>query len=195
MSRRWPVYISLTAALVGAVVIPTAASAAGQDTPPTAACTADTQQVKDLNTAVTAIGSALQATPPDATKLAAATGDLVGAVTAAQAANCLPALPSATKAVPLPAPTPPSGTTAAGAQKCLADTVQVLSASLGAVAAGISATPDATAALKSATDLATAITALNTDKCLPISLPVPSVPAVPAPVPPVPPVPPVAPAP
>jgi hypothetical protein len=58
------------------------------------------------------------------------------------------------------------------------DEVQLLEATLGVVAAGIAVPPDLTAALQAATALVTALTAINTDACLPISLPVPTVPAV-----------------
>lgn len=188
MSRRSLVCVSLALAFAGSAVLPAVASAAGHDTPPVAACTEDTQAVQDLTAAVTTIGTALQATPADPTKLSQAAGDLFTSVTAAQDAGCLPALPTSTPTVP----TPPAPTSAAPAgthdvASCTADAVQLLSAALGVVSANIATTPDATAVTKAATDLVAAVTAINTDTCLPVTLPVPSVPALPAP-PPVPPV-------
>lgn len=184
MSRRWPVFLTFAAALGGAVVLPSVASAAPHGTPPAAACTADTQQVKDLTTAVTALGTALKTTPPDPATISKATGDVITAVSAAQGASCLPALPSATTPTP-PTPPKPSTSGTSDPTKCLADTVQLQSAGYDILAAGTATTPDPAAVLKSATDLATAITALNTDTCLPAALPVPSVPSVPTPAPPV----------
>jgi hypothetical protein len=181
MSRRWLVYLPLALTLAGTVVLPTAAFAAGHDTPPAPACTKDTQQVKDLTTAVTTLGTAVAATTPDPTAISQAAGDVFKAVTAAQDAGCLPALPAS----PPPAATPPPPAAAPTARhdagKCAADTVQVLTATLAQISAGTAATPDPAAVLKAANDLATAITAINTDTCLPVSLPVPTVPAPPAP--------------
>ena len=42
MSRRWLVYLPLAMTLAGTVALPTAAFAAGHDTPPAPACTKDT---------------------------------------------------------------------------------------------------------------------------------------------------------
>jgi hypothetical protein len=180
MTRRWLAFLPLALALAGSAVLPATASAAGHDDPSAAACTQDTQEVTDLTTAVTNLGTALQATPPDPTKVSQVSGDLFTAVTAAQTAGCLPALPASPPADPAPQ----------DATDCAADTVKLLSATLDEVAAGTATPPDATALVTAATGLATAITAINTDTCLPVSLPVPTVPGAPA-VPPVPPVPPV----
>lgn len=175
MSRARLAYLPIALALAGSVVLPSVASAAGHDTPPTA-CTKTTQEVTNLSTVVTKLGTALQATPPDPTKLSQIAGDLFTAVTAAQTAGCLPALPTSPPAVPAPPPTHTQDAT-----KCAADAVQLLSAALGEITAGTATTPNPTAVLSAATNLATAITAVNTDGCLPVSLPVPSVPAPPAP--------------
>jgi hypothetical protein len=115
---------------------------------------------------VTGLGTALSATPPDPLTLSQSAGNLMDAVTAAVTAGCLPALPT------------PSTPTPANAQKCLVDEVQLLQATLGIIAAGIATPPDLTAALQAATALVAALTAINADACLPISLPVPVVPAV-----------------
>jgi hypothetical protein len=184
MTRRWLAFLPLALAVAGGVVVPATASAAQHADPPAAACTKSTQEVTDLTTAVTSLGTALQATPPDPTKLSQVSGDLFNAVTAAQTAGCLPALPTSPPAVPAPPAAHPQD-----AASCASDTVGLLSAVLGQISAGTATPPDPTAVLTAATKLATAITAINTDTCLPVSLPVPSVPAVPAP--PVPPVPPV----
>jgi hypothetical protein len=166
--------------LAGTVALPTAAFAAGHGTPPPApACTKDTQQVKDLTTAVTTLGTAVAATTADPTAISQAAGDVFNAITAAQGAGCLPALPtSPPAATPPPAAAPMARHDAA---KCATDTVQVLTATLAQISAGTAATPDPAAVLKAAGELATAITAINTDTCLPVSLPVPTVPAPPAP--------------
>jgi hypothetical protein len=180
MSRRWLVYLPLALTLAGTVALPTAAFAAGHDTPPAPACTKDTQQVKDLTTAVTTLGTAVTATTPDPTAISQAAGDIFTAVTAAQGAGCLPALPTSP---PAATPPPPAAAPMArhDAGKCAADTVQMLTATLAQISAGTAATPDPAAVLKAATGLATAITAINTDTCLPVSLPVPTVPTAPAP--------------
>jgi hypothetical protein len=165
-------------AMAGTVVLPTAASAAGHDTPPPApACTKDTTQVTDLTTAVTNLTTELAATKPDPTKISQIAGDLFKAVTAAQDAGCLPALPSS----PPPATTPPSTHATPDTGKCTADTLKLMSATLGQIAAATATTPDPAAVMKAATELATAITSINTDTCLPVSLPVPTVPTPPTP--------------
>ncbi|HVV25181.1 MAG TPA: hypothetical protein VHF06_37465 [Pseudonocardiaceae bacterium] len=180
MSRARLAYLPVALALAGSVVLPSVAFAAGHDDPPTA-CTKDTQEVTNLSTVVTNLGTALKTTPPDPTTLSQVAGDLFNAVTAAQTAGCLPALPTSPPATPAPPAAHPQDAT-----KCAADAVQLLSAALGEITAGTAATPDPTAVLTAATNLATAITAVNTDACLPVSLPVPSVPTPPAP--PIPPV-------
>jgi hypothetical protein len=88
--------------------------------------------VQQLRSAVTSFGTVLSATPPDPVKLSQSAGNLMNAVTAAVTAGCLPALPT------------PSTPTPANAQKCLVDEVQLLEATLGVIAAGIStpARPD-----------------------------------------------------
>jgi hypothetical protein len=184
MSRARLAYLPLALAVAGCLVVPAVASAAGRDNPPTA-CTKSTREVTNLTTTVTNLGTALQATPPDPTKLSQVAGDLFTAVTAAQTAGCLPPLPASPIPAPTPAPPPPT-THAQDVAKCAADAVSLLSAALDQVAAGTAATPDSSAVLAAATRLAAAITAVNTDACLPVTLPVPSVPAPPAP--PVPPV-------
>ncbi len=167
MSQRLRVHVPLALALaVGGTVALGATTASAVPTPPAAACTAATPQVQQLSSAVTSLGTALSALPPDPVTLSQSAGSLVNAVTAAVTAGCLPALPA------------PSSPTPANAQKCLVDEVQLLEATLGVVAAGIAIPPDLTAALQAATALVTALTAINTDACLPISLPVPTVPAV-----------------
>ncbi len=167
MSQRLRVHVPLALALaVGGTVALGATTASAAPTPPAAACTPSTPQVQQLSSAVTSLGTALSALPPDPVALSQSAGSLVNAVTAAVTAGCLPALPA------------PSSPTPANAQKCLVDEVQLLEATLGVVAAGIAVPPDLTAALQAATALVTALTAINTDACLPISLPVPTVPAV-----------------
>lgn len=167
MSQRLRVHVPLALTLaVGGTVALGATTASAAPTPPAAACTPATPQVQQLSSAVTSLGSALSALPPDPVALSQSAGSLVNAVTAAVTAGCLPALPA------------PSSPTPANAQKCLVDEVQLLEATLGVVAAGIAVPPDLTAALQAATALVTALTAINTDACLPISLPVPTVPAV-----------------
>ncbi len=167
MSHRLRVNVPLALALaVGGTVALGATTASAAPTPPAAACTPATPQVQQLSSAVTSLGTALSALPPDPVALSQSAGSLVNAVTAAVTAGCLPALPT------------PSSPTPANAQKCLVDEVQLLEATLGVVAAGIAVPPDLTAALQAATALVTALTAINTDACLPISLPVPTVPAV-----------------
>jgi hypothetical protein len=167
MSQRLRVHVPLALALaVGGTVALGATTASAAPTPPAAACTPATPQVQQLSSAVTSLGTALSALPPDPVTLSQTAGSLVNAVTAAVNAGCLPALPT------------PSSPTPANAQKCLVDEVQLLEAALGVVAAGIAVPPDLTASLQAATALVTAMTAINTDACLPISLPVPTVPAV-----------------
>jgi hypothetical protein len=167
MSQRLRVHVPLALALaVGGTVALGATTASAAPTPPAAACTPATTQVQQLSSAVTSLGTALSALPPDPVTLSQTAGSLVNAVTAAVNAGCLPALPT------------PSSPTPANAQKCLVDEVQLLEATLGVVAAGIAVPPDLTASLQAATALVTALTAINTDACLPISLPVPTVPAV-----------------
>ena len=167
MSQRLRVHVPLALALaVGGTVALGATTASAAPTPPAAACTPATPQVQQLSSAVTSLGTALSALPPDPVALSQSAGSLVNAVTAAVTAGCLPALPA------------PSSPTPANAQKCLVDEVQLLEATLGVVAAGIAVPPDLSAALQAATALVTALTAINTDACLPISLPVPTVPAV-----------------
>jgi hypothetical protein len=170
MSRRFRVYLSLVLALPlaasGTVAFgATAASAA--TTAPTAACTAATSQVQQLSSAVTSLSSTLTAIPPNPATLGQTAGTLLNAVLAASNAGCLPALP-----------TSGATATAANAAQCLVDEVQLLQATLGIIAAGISAPPNLTAALQAATALVTALTAINTNSCLPIALPIPSVPSI-----------------
>jgi hypothetical protein len=177
MSRRWLVYLPLALTIAGAVVLPAAASAAGHDPTPPAACTKDTQAVTDLGTAVTNLGTALTATPPDATKVSQATGDVFHAIIAAQGAGCLPDLPSSPPATPPPpAAKPMAGHSAAD---CGADTVKLMSAALDQIAAATATPPDPAAMTKAAGALADAITAINTDTCLPVNLTVPTLPAPP----------------
>ncbi|HEX4703196.1 MAG TPA: hypothetical protein VH352_13790 [Pseudonocardiaceae bacterium] len=182
MSRRWLVYLPLALTIAGAVVLPAAASAAGHGNPPPAACTKDTQAVTDLTTAATNLGTALSATPPDATKVSQAAGGLFKAVTAGQTAGCLPDLPSPPPA-PAPAPPPPAAKPMSGhdAANCGADTVKLLSAALDQVTAATANPVDPAAMTKAAAALTDALTAINTDTCLPVSLPLPSTPAPPAP--------------
>lgn len=173
MSRRFRVYLPLALALPlalgGTFALSATASAAGAA--PTAPCTAATAQVKQLASAVTGLDTALSATPPDPVKLGQSAGNLMDAVIAAVNAGCLPALP-----------TPSGPPTPANAQKCLVDEVQLRQATLGIIAAGIATPPNLTAALQAATALASALTALNSDACLPVSLPVPTVPPAAPPV-------------
>ena len=169
MSQRLRVHVPLALALaVGGTVALGATTASAAPTPPAAACTPATPQVQQLSSAVTSLGTALSATPPDPVALSQSAGNLMNAVIAAVNAGCLPALPT------------PSAPTPANAQKCLVDEVQLRQATLGVIAAGIATPPDLTAALQAATALAAALTAINTDACLPVALPIPSVPAVPA---------------
>lgn len=170
MSQRLRVHVPLTLTLALALAVggtvalgPAAASAA--PITPAAACTSATPAVQQLSSAVTGLGTALAATPPDPAKLGQSAGSLVNAVTAAVTAGCLPALPT------------PSSPTPANTQKCLLDEVQLLQATLGIIAAGISVPPSLTAALQAASALVTALNAINADACLPITLPVPAVPA------------------
>jgi hypothetical protein len=170
MSRRFRLYLPLALALPlavsGTVASAATASAAGAaPTAPAASCTAATAQVQQLSSAVTSLGTALSATPPDPVKLSQNAGNLMDAVIAAVNAGCLPALP-----------TPSGPPTSANAHQCLVDEVQLRQATLGIIAAGIATPPDLTAALQAATALATALTAINSNACLPVSLPVPTVP-------------------
>ncbi|HEX3782188.1 MAG TPA: hypothetical protein VHX38_21205 [Pseudonocardiaceae bacterium] len=187
MFRKWAFALPLMAVATAAVVVPSVivstASAAPADTPP--ACSASTPSVNDLSTALTNVQSALAPTP-DPTKLAPAAGDLFNAVLAVQKDGCLPALPSSasTPAPPSAPPAPPSAPAARALAdpvpaNCLADGVQLLSAALGAVSAGIAAPPSPTAVTSALTTLAAAVTAVNTDSCLPVALPVPSLPVTP----------------
>jgi hypothetical protein len=173
MSRPFRVYLPLALvlplALSGTFALGATASAAGAA--PTAPCTAATAQVKQLSSAVTGLGAALSATPPDAVKLGQNAGNLMDAVIAAVNAGCLPALP-----------TPSGPPTSANAHQCLVDEVQLRQATLDIIAAGIATPPDLPAALKAATALASALTALNSNACLPVSLPVPTVPPAAPPV-------------
>jgi hypothetical protein len=170
MSRRSRVYLSLALALPlavsGTVAFGAAASAAGAaPIAATASCTAATAQVQQLSSAVTSLSTALSAIPPDPVKLSQDAGSLMAAVIAAVSAGCLPALP-----------TPSGPPTPANAHQCLVAEVQLRQATLGIIAAGIATPPDLTAALQAATALATALTAINSNACLPVSLPVPTVP-------------------
>lgn len=168
MSRVRLACVSVTIAVAGCLPAPAAASAAVHDK--TAACTKDTTEVTRLATAVTTLGTTLNATPLDPARISRVSGDLYNAVTAAQAVGCLPPLPSS-------APSPHD------VSKCAADAVQLLAAVLGQIGAAITVPPDASAVLAAAQRLPAAIIAVDGDSCLPISLPVPTVP-----VPPVPPV-------
>ena len=172
MSRRSRVYLSLALALPlalsGTVAFGAAAPAGAAPSAPTtpaAPCTAATAQVRQLSSAVTSLGTALSATPPDPVKLSQNAGNLMDAVIAAVNAGCLPALPT-----PAGPPTP------VNAHQCLVDEVQLRQATLGVIAAGIATPPDLPAALQAATALAAALTAINSDACLPVLLPVPTVP-------------------
>jgi hypothetical protein len=166
MTRRWLVRLPLVLAVAAAVTLPVTASAAPGDDPPTT-CSKDTQEVADLTTAATNLGTALGHTPLDATTPGQASGDLFTAVTAAQTAGCLPALP-----VSPPAEQPQD------ASDCAADTVGLLSAALGEISAAIATPPDQARLLSAATTLAGAVAAIDTDTCLPVALPVPTVPPV-----------------
>jgi hypothetical protein len=170
MSRRFRVYPSLALALPlavsGTVAIgATASAASAAPTAPAASCTAATAQVQQLSSAVTGLSTALSATPPNPVTLGQNAGNLMDAVIAAVNAGCLPALP-----------TPSGPPTPSNAHQCLVDEVQLRQATLGVIAAGIATPPDLPAALKAATALATALTAINSNACLPVSLPVPTVP-------------------
>jgi hypothetical protein len=172
MSQRLRVHVPLSLALAvplaigGTVALGAAASAAtAAPAAPAAACTPATPQVQQLSSAVTSFGTALSTIPPDPVALSQSAGNLMNAVIAAVTAGCLPALPT------------PSSPVLANAQKCLFDEVQLRQATLGVIAAGIATPPDLTAALQAANALATALTAVNTDSCLPVSLPVPAVPS------------------
>jgi hypothetical protein len=164
---RLRVHVPLALALaVGGTVALGATTASAAPTAPAAACTSVTPPVQQLSSAVTSLGAALSALPPDPVNLSQTAGSLIDAVTAAVNAGCLPALPTPSSPVP------------ANAQQCLADEVQLLEAALGVIAAGVAAPPNLTAALQAATALVSALTSINSDACLPISLPVPTVPAI-----------------
>ena len=170
MSRRFRACLSLALALPlavsGTVAFGAAASAAGAaPIAATASCTAATAQVQQLSSAVTSLSTALSAIPPDPVKLSQDAGSLMAAVIAAVNAGCLPALP-----------TPSGPPTPANAHQCLVDEVQLRQATLGVIAAGIATPPNLPAALQAATALVTALTAINSNACLPVSLPVPTVP-------------------
>ena len=175
MSQRLRVHVPLSLvlalplALGGTVALGATASASAAGAAPAAPapCTATTAQVLQLSSAVTGLGTALAAVPPDPAKLGESAGNLMGAVIAAVNAGCLPALPT-----PAGPPTP------ANAHLCLVDEVQLRQATLGVIAAAISVPPNLPAALQSATALVKALTALNHDTCLPIALPVPTVPPI-----------------
>jgi hypothetical protein len=177
MSRRFRVYLSslalaLPLAASGTVAFGATASASvAAPTAPAASCTAATAQVQQLISAVTGLGTALSAIPPDPVKLSQSAGNLMAAVIAAVSAGCLPALP-----------TPSGPPTPANAHQCLVDEVQLRQATLGIIAAGIAIPPDLSAALQAATALVSALTAINSDTCLPVSLPVPTVPPITPPV-------------
>jgi hypothetical protein len=171
MSRRSRVYLSLALALPlavsGSIAFGATASAAGVPaTAPAAPCTAATAQIQQLTSAVTSLGTALSAIPPDPVKLGQSAGNLMDAVIAAVSAGCLPALP-----------TPSGPPTPTNAHQCLVDEVQLRQATLDVIAAGIATPPDLSTALQAATALATALTAINSNACLPVSLPVPTVPS------------------
>jgi hypothetical protein len=176
MSRRLrvhlPLALALPLALSGTVALGATGSAAHaattSATTPAAACTPATPQVQALVSAVTGLGSALSAVPPDAATLGEDAGNLMAAVIAAVNVGCLPALP-----------TPSGPSTPANAHQCLVAEVQLRQATLAIIAAGIAVPPDLTAALNAASSLVTALTAINSGSCLPVSLPVPTVPPVP----------------
>lgn len=177
MNRSWFTLLPLALAVAGSVMMPPAtASAAGQPL-----CTKDTQEVTDLATAVTNIGNALAATPPDATALSQLSGDLFNAVTAAQTAGCLPQLPSSPTSTPPTSPPTHAPARPQDATQCPADTVALLSASLETIKATTATPPSQTDILAAASDIATAVTSLNSDSCLPVTLPVPTVPTPPIP--------------
>jgi len=169
MTRRWLAYLPLALILAGTVALPAAAARFDSPAP---ACTKDTQQVTDLKTAVANLGTDISAATPDATKLGQDAGTLFHAVTAAQAAGCLPALPTASTA---------QSASPHARVDCAGDTVDLLVAALDQIKAGIGATPDQTAVLKAVSGLVSAITAINADSCLPVKLPTPTVPTLPAP--------------
>jgi len=169
MSRlRVHVPLALALAVGGTVALgaTTASAAPAAPAAPAAACTSATPQVQQLTSAVSSLGTALSALPPDPVNLGQTAGSLIGAVTAAVNAGCLPALPTSSS------PTP------ANAPACLVDEVQLLEGALGVIAAGIATPPNLTAALQAVTALVTALTSINSDACLPIALPVPPVPGV-----------------
>jgi hypothetical protein len=174
MSRRSLVHLTLALVMAGGTVVP--AAAATPDDPPAPACTQDTQQVKDLAKTLTDLPAGATSVPPDAGKLSQAAGDVFKSAEAAQAANCLPALPTSAPPVKPPAVNPAHPSAGQDAANCLGDVVKLLSAVLGAVGASVAVPPDPTALTKAVADVAAAVTALNNDKCLPVALPVPQVP-------------------
>ncbi len=177
MTRRWLAGIPFVLALAGSAVLRATASAASRDDRPIAAAgTQDTQEVTGPTTAVTGPGTALRAIAPHPTLATDAAGDVFNAVTAAQTAGCLPGLPAAAQ----PPTAPPSRPRAGSA--CIADTVALLSATLGQITAGAAANPDPTTMAAAATNLTTVGTAINTDECLPVSLPVRKLPLTTPPV-------------
>jgi hypothetical protein len=166
MSRRLLVCLSLALAAAGAVVVPIAASTAEGATPPVPTCAKDTPAVGKLTQGVTDLAAALKPTTPDPTAVGDAAGDLFSDVTAAQAAGCLPALPSSA-VQPMAAP---------GNTSCAADTVALLSGTLDEVSAATVTTPVQTAMAAGAINVVSAVTGLNADTCLPATLPVPTAP-------------------
>lgn len=170
MKLRFPTLLPLALAVAGSLVLPATVSAAGQPV-----CTKDTQEVTDLTTAVTNVGNALQASPVDPATISQVSGDLFTATTAAQTAGCLPPLPTSPTAK-TPPPTHPHD-----ASQCPADTVALLTAALETIKAGTATPPSQTDILAAASDIATAITSINSDSCLPVTLPVPTVPTPPIP--------------
>ncbi|HEX3590576.1 MAG TPA: hypothetical protein VHV74_13175 [Pseudonocardiaceae bacterium] len=173
MTRRWLPFLPVALAIAGTATAPAVAWADD----PIVNCTQDTQEVTDLAAALTTVNTALQATPLDPTTLGQASGDLFHAIRAAQRADCLPPLPSSPS--PAPAPPPPAQPVASpqDAANCPADTLRLMSSVLDEISATSASDPDSSAILRAASDLATAVTAINTDTCLPVSVPVPTVPA------------------
>jgi hypothetical protein len=147
---------------------PKAVSASAPIAADRAACTADTPEVKALSDSMAQFGTVLTATPPDPAKVQGILGDMVDEVVALQKAGCLPQLPGTQTRVRDP-------------QACLTAVVNTLAALLNVLAANISVPPDPTAVTGAITKLGAAITAINTNNCLPIKLPVPGAPPIPAP--------------
>lgn len=182
MIRRWLTLLPLAFTVAGTLAFPATASA---DSPPTAPCTKDTQEVTDLVTTVTNLGTAVTATPIDPTTLGQAAGDVFNATIAAQTAGCLPALPTSAPVTP-PAAPPPS-THAQDTDNCASDTIDMLTAALRTSQATLAKNPTRADLLNAVGLLSLAVTSVNTDKCLPDPLSVPTLPVTP-PVPPVAPV-------